>query len=745
MVKPRISVRASGKEAALSIRIKDYLNKIYPQYHFEFIDSFVDLADKKNKIFVEVKPDYGHFATAQLLHAIAKEGIREAKYFGVTDGKVLKLYSPPPFGKILSFVKSFDPQLAFSSSAADKSDLNTKANELLGIPNESIKISLSDEPYLQVTRENIKEVKEVLDRYRIRPDLLVNWLDGVGDRDSIKVNEDGWIVNTEKPEMFYNESEEEKSKSKSIDFRGNPKPKHVPIKPKDIDFFQSLRVKHEDLAGILHEVDRFLSRKKRRERGVFWTEAEIGDLIAPEIMKLTKPDYVVEPCVGGGSLVKDIVPLVPGVMNDIRADHVENCKKIFDGFEWKYTTMDVVATGTEELIRKWELPEDKRILLYTNPPFGTSSTGKMVSKKTELGENLSRQQSIIYPSALLKYGKGDLYLPIVGRIIEVAKAQKKSYIAFFSPFGLFCGRKRYLKLLGLLLKDFTFMKGYVFAGHNFHDINRTLPIALSIWKYTPNVNTSHLDISFVFTDKNGADKTLRFKEMLLLKDVWRYRDGSKYVGRETRDSIGAPRCEAFDTPGPKILGVDLKEGSGAELSPDNLKLDKIALDISKVPAELACGLWSLAVGLGAFRTSLSNPIFPIYMRDAYVPLPDFNRIDVLQILAYAALEVLLKNYAEDKIGFFGSNKVFRFGNERLTEGVKYLLQLCKDSPTYDGNTVKDAFDLIKQSKVDVTKLRKSLKEEVSKRLLTIGYWDFIPIPINEFGESNGNTLMNRKT
>jgi len=745
-VRQRTSIAKSHKEEALSIRITEYLNRKFPDYHYKFIDSFVDIADMENKTFIEVKPDYGHFATAQLLHAIAKEGIKDSKYIGVTDGKVLKLYSPPPFDEILSFVRDFDPHLAFSSSAADKSDLNRKANELLGEPKESIKIQFSEESYLYITRDNIKGIKVVLDKYRILPDLLVKWLDGVDDKKpidkgSIIVNEDGWIVNIERGDMFRNESEEERADSKPIDFRGRPKPKHYPIKPKDIDFFKSLRVRHEDLANILHEVDRFLSRKKRRERGVFWTETEIGDKLAPEILNLTNPDIVVEPCVGGGSLIKDIAPYVPGVMNDISISHIENCKQIFDGYDWKFTTMDVVNTSTEDLLKNWGIPKGKTLLLYTNPPFGTSSTSKLVSTKIEMDDRPSRQQKITYPPALQKYGKGDLFLPIVGRLIEIAKMQQTCYLAFFSPFGLFCGRRRYLKLFNAIMKDFKFLKGYVFAGYNFHDINKTLPIALSIWKYSPGANTKHLDLSFQFVDKSGENKTLRFKIMPLLKDGWRYRDGSKYVRIKTENAIGAPRCEKFNSPGVKAFGVNLKEGSGAEISPDNLKLDKVTLNIPNVPSELVYGLWSVAVGKHAFGTSLSVSLHPIYFEQAYVHLPDFTKKEAIEILAYSALGVLLKNYAEDRIGFFGSNRVFRFGNEKLTKGVEYLIKLCHDSPTYERNTIETTFDLMRRSEVNVTKLRNSLKEEVSKRLIAIGYWDYIPIPMEEVEKKSSGTLM----
>ena len=721
-------------EKELSKRIRDYLNEALTGKRFKFIDSYCDVADETNGIYVEVKLD--HFAPAQIMHAIARQGIKDAKYLGVADGREVRLYAPPPYDRILAFAKSFDPTFAFTASQVDKPDLNSQAEKILGDPDKVIKLGLSDSGYRFIDKENMDTVREVTDRYKIQLNLLVDWLDGVGEVDSIVVNNEGWLLNIDKRVIFTNESPQEQEAIELTEFGGHRRPKHNPIRPADRPWFESLRIKHEDLADVLHEVDRLLSRKKRRESGVFWTETEIGDVLADEILSLTKPDYVVEPCVGGGSLVKNIVPCVKGTMNDISAGHVANCRRIYDGYDWKFTTLDVVRKETSELIEAWGVPAGKTLLLYTNPPFGTSSTSQIVSKKNEMEGKPSRQQVIVYPPALLKYGKGDLFIPIVGRLIEVAKAQKTCYLAFFSPFGLFCGRKRYLKLFGALMKDFKFLKGHVFAGHNFHDINKTLPVALSVWKYSPNVSTRHLDLVFDFLDKSGEKRALHFKEMPLLKDGWRYRDGSKYVKAKTKDAISAPRCDLFDVPNVRVIGVGLKEGSGAEMSPDNLKLDKVVLSIPNVPSELAYGLWSVSVGLGAFRTSYSNPLFPIYMRAAYVHLPDFGKKKTLEILAYSALEVLLKNFAEDRIGFFGTNRVFRFGNERLTKGVEHLFDLCKDSPTYDGKTVGDALELIKQGKVDVTELRRSLKEEVSKRLDAIGYWDFVPIPRTAEDESS---------
>lgn len=328
-------------ERELSLKIRDYLNSSTLGYSFKFIDSFCDIADEKNRIYIEVKPD--HFAHAQLLHGIARVGIKNATYLGVADSSEAKLYLPIAFEKILSFAKSFDPTLVFSPSQVDKPELNELAEKLLGSPKKIIKFEFPTSEYLFITKDNMKAVREITDKYRIQLDLLINWLDGVGETSSLKVNDHGWLVNIDKADMFTNEAPHEKTEKELTEFgSGFRRPKHIAIKPADVSWFESLRVKHQDLADILHEVDRLLTRKKRRERGVFWTEAEIGDVLADEILKLTKPDFVVEPCVGGGSLVKRIVPLVNGTMNDISVGHVNNCKKIFDGYDWNFTTFDVV-------------------------------------------------------------------------------------------------------------------------------------------------------------------------------------------------------------------------------------------------------------------------------------------------------------------------------------------------------------------------------------------------------------------
>jgi hypothetical protein len=345
---------------------------------------------------------------------------------------------------------------------------------------------------------------------------------------------------------------------------------------------------------------------------------------------------------------------------------------------------------------------------------------------------ISRKQTIVYPDVLQKYGKGDLFLPIVGRLIEIARQHKNCYLAFFSPFGLFCGK--YTKLAQILLEDFRFLKGYVFAGNYFHDINQLKPIALSIWEYGTKRPGRLIDLSFDFIDKGGNTKKVRFKELPLLKDGWKYDRRDKGV---LKGEIVVQHCESFNAPAPKVIHLNPKQG-GSEMIPENVIKP---LGIPNLPDELVYGLWSVSVGAKAFWTSLSNMLHPIYFDNAYVHLPDFSKRETIEILAYSALHALLRNYATDKIGFFGANKVFKFGGERLTRGVEYLFDICKDCIVYENVTIKEVLDLIKESKVDFSKCTKGIKEEVARRQAQIGYWDYVPIPkISESEKSENKTL-----
>jgi hypothetical protein len=227
-------------------------------------------------------------------------------------------------------------------------------------------------------------------------------------------------------------------------------------------------------------------------------------------------------------------------------------------------------------------------------------------------------------------------------------------------------------------------------------------------------------LNFDFIDKGGNTKQVKFKEIPLLKDSWKYDRRDKSI---VKGEIVVQHCESFNAPAPKVIHLNPRQG-GSEMIPENVIKP---LGLPRLPDELVYGLWSVSVGAKAFWTSLSNMLHPIYFDNAYVHLPDFSKRETIEILAYSALHALLRNYANDKIGFFGANNV------------------SKDCIVYDNVTIKEVFYLIKESKVDFSKCTKGIKEEVAKRQTQIGYWDYVPVPKTTEVEKNENQTLDAET
>jgi len=150
----------------------------------------------------------------------------------------------------------------------------------------------------------------------------------------------------------------------------------------------------------------------------------------------------------------------------------------------------------------------------------------------------------------------------------------------------------------------------------------------------------------------------------------------------------------------------------------------------KVPSELAYGLWSSFLGYHSFITH------PVYMSEAYVHLPDFKRQETREILAYLILYNIItetiNKKTNGKIGFEEDNRLFSFGGQTLTMGAKYLLEKYRGCPLGD-STIQEVFYDLKNIK-NINRLkedyRKYIKSEINKRLVSINYWRYIPIPNN---------------
>ena len=709
-------------EADLQRKIVSVLNRY--GYHFEDAPSpfFCDIIDKVRKIYIEVKPE--HFAPAQILYGLAKKDIKEISYIGLACSFEIRFYKPPTYDVMMNFAKSIDPNLLKPPSEVKKQKWHDKAFELLGdhwkIYTYKGEFDLNEPTKdIFVDEENYTYFRDLFNKYEIDSSRFLPYIADIHAKNQkIIVNNEGWILNINTGKFFRNTDREQRGLDEYVG-----RYKYRPVKNyRDKTLFESIRIRADDIQELLHEIDRLEPLHSRRFRGRFFTKENLGIEIS-DIAESINPGFIIEPYVGAGSLIEPLISRYKGVANDINKGFIDVLRKKFEGLDWKVTNLNTITTSVDELISKWNVPKGEEILILTNPPFGTSSTSILVSKKNEIKDGKkSRKTKIDYGGMGDKYGRGDLVLPAIGKLIEIIKRLNRGYMAVFSPAGVWLGRKRYNKLMKSVLKDFEFFEGHIFSGKGFNSVVSKKAISFTIWRYKKDIQTNREDLIFMY------EKTpIHLKMVALLKEGGRYRDGSKYVTNKVDHPLGVRRNDTFNNPNPKIFTVDVKEGSGAEISKDNVKID---LKIAKIPSELIYGLWSVTVG---HRSIAGHPIF---IDNAHTHLPDFSKKETMEILAYSLIHTLItelkNNYCQGKIGFIGLNRIFQFGNTSLTNGVKHLIEkygYCNIGE----KTILDVFEELKtEPNIDNidNNYRRKIKEEITRRLDLIAFWDFIPIPNN---------------
>lgn len=413
-------------EDDLQRKIRKILNK--QGFHFEIVPHTFDLVDKVRKTYIEVKPE--DFAPAQILYGIAKEGLKDVVYIGLACAFEVRFYKSPSFEVILDFAKKIDSSLSIPPSNVKKKEWHDEAFLLLGnhwkIYTYKGELNLDESTTeIFVDKENYNYIKQLFEKYNIDPSRFLTYIaDIYAKNQEIKVNNDGWIINTNTGKFFHNTDREQRGIEEYIGRRD-----YSPIRDfRDKTLFESIKIRGNDVIKILHQIDRLEPIKSRRFRGRFFTKDKIGEEIS-KISEAIKPDYIIEPYVGAGTLIDSLVEQYKGAMNDINKGFIDILEKKYNGRGWIFTYINTITTPYEVLIKQWKIPKNKTVLILTNPPFGTSATNILVSKKGEIKDgNESRKVKIDYGGLGDTYGRGDLVIPAIGKLIEIIKKLKGDFL-----------------------------------------------------------------------------------------------------------------------------------------------------------------------------------------------------------------------------------------------------------------------------------------------------------------------------
>lgn len=656
-----------------------------------------DLVDAINRVIVEVKSriDSAEDGASQVLYTLAKEELDNFLYVGLVDSELFHLFRTPKYGDILTFAKRLDSELEVSPSTFSGKHI-ADAMVLLGEPlwqgfwrntNDDITKILDDDSTIPFLADNLFGLHRIFGLYKIKTtDIITAFTDF--DVHNVEVTDDRLIITRDRGNPVV------------IKYKGPMKLTHQWV-------FKRLRIPDVKAVEELRQTsDRLQSNKRRSNRGAYYTEKFLSIEMGNKVLECIKPDFIIEPYAGAGSLLIPFVNkgYIRGWVNDYDDDASGMLGADYGAVGYTVTCKDLIDFPVSKALEI--IGDVKNPLFITNPPF--SST---------LARHGTKVEKIFYGDLGNKYGRGNQIYPTIGKVIEILKKLKRGYLAFFSPFGVFCERKGHMKLLMGLLNHFTFIDGYIWSGRHFNDVSGNKPISFTIWKYGGSTDLESIQFKCEDVGKVG------FKRYSLLKDGWRYRDGAKYVISSLgKNEVGVVNTSYFSTPYPKFFTTNITEGASALLRIENVKRN---LGIENIPSELIYGLWSTVVGL---RSIVGNPL---HFDNAYVHVPDLTKDESVEILAYTLLYVFVGNdYTNGKIGFIGPRKIFKFGDsDRLNSGAKYLFETYGNLSVGE-QTISQVLEEIKQGNKRKN-WRIDIRKEVSSRLDAIGYWDYIPLPLKQ--------------
>jgi len=653
-------------------------------FYFEREYGYSDLVDKINRVLLEVKlgKDVADDGASQLLYEVVKNELKDFVYLGLADSELFHIFKTPEYGNILTFAKSLDSNLQSSPSSFSGKEI-ARAMVLLGEPiwqgfwkstNDDISKILQGNSSIPFIKENLFDFHRIFGLYKINtPDIISAFTDF--NVTNVEVTKNRIVITRSEGDPV------------SISYKGDMKLTHKWV-------LERLRIPNvKALEELRQTSDRLQSMEQRANRGAYYTEALISKTMGEKVLEYINPDFVIDLYAGAGSLLIPFLEksYIKGWVNDYDEDAFHMLNADYGSHGYITTCEDIIDFPTQKACQM--INESKNPLFITNPPFN-SSMGKKI-KNIDYGN-------------LDKYGKGNQIYPTIGKIIEIMKQLKRGYLAFFSPLGIFCERQNHMKLLNGIINNFTFIDGYIWSGKHFNDVSGNKPVAFTIWKFggSTNLETVQLDCE--------NNKSVKFKRTLLLKDGWKY-DNRNLMKNE----IIVQHTETFNAPNPKIFHTSITKG-GSEVIPTNVKIE---LKIDNIPSELIYALWSTVVGT---RSIIGNPL---YMDNAYVHMPNFDYQETLEILAYALIHSFIENdYTNGKIGFIGTRKIFKFGNnQRLNDGANYLFNTYGYLPI--GNaTINHVLHDIKNDKKS-KEWKNEIRKEISNRLDTICYWNYIPLPI----------------
>ncbi len=264
--------------------------------------------------------------------------------------------------------------------------------------------------------------------------------------------------------------------------------------------------------------DRLIEDTKRRRSGEFYTPTPFVDyahkMLSEQLGDDWKEKYVVwDCCWGTGNLTRDYKfnelyasTLEPGELAIGEKYNQEATKFIFDFLNDPIDDLfgKHIPDGLLQAFK-----EDKPILFFINPPYGTASSNFGQGGRSSKGQNST--DSVTYTEMkLLDLGNSinNLYSQFLYRICTIVHDFNLSncHIGLYSPTMFLCG-SGYEQYRSFYLKRFSFLNAVQFQASHFADVSDSWGISFSIWRNGETIdkcNFNYINID----DDNGEIKII---------------------------------------------------------------------------------------------------------------------------------------------------------------------------------------------------------------------------------------------
>lgn len=288
------------------------------------------------------------------------------------------------------------------------------------------------------------------------------------------------------------------------------------------DYSMAERSKFTEIA------DRLIEDTNRRKSGDFFTPTPFVDyahkMLCEQFGDDWREKYVVwDCCWGTGNLTRDYR------FKELYASTLEESElKIGEHYNPEATKfqMDFLNDPIEPNLYGSKVPqgllnalkEDKPIMFFINPPYGTSSNDFGSGGGTK-GKGTTT--STVYKE-MLNYKLGNsvnnLFSQFLYRIMKIKNDYKLTVcnICLYSPTILVCG-SGYDKFRKLFLNNFSFETACQFDASNFSDVSDSWAISLSIWKNGVTENKFEFPYSLL-AEENGYVNIIGTKKLYNLDD-----------------------------------------------------------------------------------------------------------------------------------------------------------------------------------------------------------------------------------